>query len=66
MKRYIAYAVAALVGFHLRWTLSAMHGWSYSMNGIDLLNAMLCVGIVWSFIGAFMPEKKGARKRDGR
>ena len=33
MKKYIPYLIAALVGFHLRWIVSALNGWSYSMNG---------------------------------
>ena len=36
MKKYIPYAIAALIGFHLRWIASALNGWSYSMNGADI------------------------------
>ncbi len=57
MKKYIPYATAALVGFHLRWIVSALNGWSYSMNGADIIVALLCVAMVWSFRG-LLPQKK--------
>jgi len=60
MKKYIPYAIAALVGFHLRWTASALNGWSYSMNGADIVVALLCVAMVWSFRG-LLPQKKKTR-----
>ena len=59
--KYIVYALAALVGFHLRWLISAYNGWSYSMNGMDIIVAMLCIVMVWSFKGAFLPKKSGRR-----
>lgn len=61
MKKYIVYAVAALIGFHLRWIASALNGWSYSMNGADIIVATACIIAVWSFKGAFMPKKKKNR-----
>lgn len=42
MKKYIPYATAALIGFHLRWIVSALNGWSYSMNGMDIMMAATC------------------------
>ena len=48
MKKYIPYLIAALVGFHLRWIVSALNGWSYSMNGADIFVALMCVVMVCS------------------
>ena len=58
MKKYIPYAVATLVGFHLRWIVSALNGWSYSMNGADIIVAIACIIMVWSFKGAFLTERR--------
>lgn len=62
MKKYIVYAIAALVGFHLRWIASALNGWSYSMNGMDIMMAVTCIIMVWSFKGAFLSLKKSGRR----
>lgn len=61
MKKYIPYAIATLTGFHLRWLVSAANGWSYSMNGADIIVAVACIIMVWSFKGAFLPKKKKNR-----
>lgn len=58
MKKYIPYVIAALVGFHLRWLVSAANGWSYSMNGMDIMMAATCIIMVWSFKGAFLGERR--------
>lgn len=58
MKKYIPYAIAALVGFHLRWTAAHLAGADYSMNGADIIVALLCVAMVWSFKGAFLGERR--------
>ena len=60
--KYIIYALAALVGFHLRWLVSAANGWSYSMNGMDIALAITCIVMVWSFKGAFLPKKSTERR----
>ena len=62
MKKYIPYIVAAVIGFHLRWIVSALNGWSYSMNGADIFVALMCVVMVWSFKGAFLPKKSTERR----
>ena len=63
MKKYIAYALAALIGFHLRWIASALNGWTgYRMNGADIFVALLCIVMVWSFRG-LRPRKKKTRSR---
>lgn len=61
MKKYIIYAIAALIGFHLRWLVSAANGWSYSMNGMDIIVAIACIIAVWSFKGAFLVERRTSR-----
>lgn len=61
MKKYLPYAIAALVGFHLRWLVSTANGWSYSMNGMDIMMAATCIIMVWSFKGAFLPKKSERR-----
>lgn len=63
MKKYIVYATAALVGFHLRWIASALNGWTgYRMNGADIIVAITCIIMVWSFRG-LLPQKKKTRSR---
>lgn len=61
MKKYIVYAIAALVGFHLRWIVSALNGWYNSMNGMDVMVAVTCIIMVWSFKGAFLGERRTSR-----
>lgn len=62
MKKYIVYAIAALVGFHLRWIVSAANGWYYSMNGMDVMVAVTCIIMVWSFKGVFLLPKTSKKK----
>jgi hypothetical protein len=62
VKKYIPYATAALIGFHLRWIVSALNGWSYSMNGMDIMMAATCIIMVWAFKGAFLPKKTPERR----
>lgn len=62
MKKYIVYALATLIGFHLRWTAANLAGASYSMNGADIVVALVCVVMVWSFRG-LLPQKKKTRSR---
>ena len=62
MKKYIVYALAALIGFHLRWTAAHLAGADYSMNGAHIIVALMCVVMVWSFKGAFLPKKSTERR----
>lgn len=63
MKKYIVYALAALIGFHLRWIASALNGWTgYRMNGADIIVAITCIIMVWSFRG-LLPQKKKTRPK---
>lgn len=63
MKKPIPYILAFLVGLFSRTAISALNGWEYSMNGIDLLCGLTCIVMVWSFKGAFLPKKKTAAER---
>lgn len=60
MRNYIPYAIATLIGFHLRWLVSALNGWSYSMNGMDIAVSIACIIMVWSFKGAFLTERRAS------
>lgn len=63
MKKYIVYALAALIGLHLRWIASALNGWTgYRMNGADIIVAITCIIMVWSFRG-LLPQKKKTRPK---
>nr|DAT73133.1 MAG TPA: hypothetical protein [Caudoviricetes sp.] len=62
MKKYIVYALAALIGFHLRWTAAHLASADYSMNGADIIVALMCVAMAWSFRG-LLPQKKKTRSR---
>lgn len=60
MKKYIPYIIAAVIGFHLRWIVSTLNGWYYSMNGMDIAVAIVCIISVWSFKGAFLGERRAS------
>ncbi len=62
MKKYIVYALAALIGFHLRWTAAHLAGADYSMNGADIIVSLMCVAMARSFRG-LLPQKKKTRSR---
>nr|DAN84118.1 MAG TPA: hypothetical protein [Caudoviricetes sp.] len=63
MKKYIPYAAAALIGFHLRWIASALNGLTgYRMNGADIVVAIICIIMVWSFRGLLPQKKRRARR----
>ena len=59
----LAYIIAFVCGLFIRSAISAMNGWSYSINGIDLLCGMVCIVMVWSFKGAFLKTNKPNKKR---
>ncbi len=60
MKKHIVYAISALIGFHLRWIVSAYNGWNYSMTGADIIVALACIAMAWSFRG-LLPQKEERR-----
>lgn len=60
----IPYIIAFLFGLFARSIISALNGWEYSMNGIDLVCAITCIVTVWSFKGAFLPNK--SHRKEGQ
>ena len=61
MKKAIPYIIALVVGVFARSWISAANGWSYTMSGVDLLNALASAGVVYGFKGAFLPRKRKSR-----
>ena len=63
MKKSLPYIIAFLAGLFIRTAIAALNGWEgYVMDGHDLVCAILCVVMVWSFKGAFLPAKKKSRR----
>ena len=59
----IPYIIAFLAGLFARTAVAALNGWeNYTMDGHDLVCAVLCVVMVWSFKGAFLPVKSSRKK----
>lgn len=46
MRKYTAYIIAAIAGLCIRPVIATLQGYEYTINGRDLLNAVLCVLIV--------------------
>ena len=60
----LPYIIAFLAGLFARTAVAALNGWEgYHMNGIDLVCAMTCIVMVWSFKGAFLPRKSTERRK---
>lgn len=59
----LAYIIAFVCGLFIRSAISALNGWDYSINGIDLLCGLVCIVMVWSFKGVFLTNKKPNKKR---
>lgn len=68
LKHYIPYVLAAVAGLFLRTICCALWGCSYTMDGHDLLNVVLFVGIVWCIKGIFVPpsHKRTERTKEAR
>ena len=61
-KQAIPYIAAFIVGIFLRTIVAELNGWEgYAMNGMDLMCGLVCIAMVWSFKGAFLPKKKNRR-----
>ena len=59
MKKSLPYIIAFLAGLFIRTAIAALNGWEgYHMNGIDLICAMTCIVMVWSFKGGVSPREK--------
>lgn len=62
MKKAIPYILAFLAGLFARTVAANLGGIPYTLDGHDVLCALLCMVIVWSFKGAFLPKKKKSRR----
>ena len=59
----IPYIIAFIAGLFARTAFAALNGWeNYSMDGHDLVCAVLCVVMVWAAKGAFFPAKRKSRR----
>ena len=55
----IPYIIAFIAGLFARTAVAALNGWEgYTLNGMDIMCALTCIVVVWSFKGAFMPKKR--------
>lgn len=60
----IPYIIAFLAGLFARTAIAALNGWEgYTLNGMDILCAVTCIVMVWSFKGAFPPRKSAERRK---
>lgn len=63
MKKSIPYIIAFLAGLFARTAFAALNGWeNYTMDGHDLICAVLCVVMVWAAKGTFFPAKRKSRR----
>ena len=63
MKKSLPYIIAFIAGLFIRTAIAALNGWEgYHLNGIDLICAVTCIVMVWSFKGAFLPTKRTSRR----
>ena len=59
----IPYIIAFIAGLFARTAVAALNGWEcYTMDGHDLVCAVLCVVMVWAAKGAFFPAKRKSRR----
>ena len=60
----IPYIIAFISGLFARTAIAALNGWeNYTMDGHDLVCAVLCVVMVWAAKGAFFPVKLSERRK---
>lgn len=50
MKRYLIYILSAYAGLVFRTFLSTLSGEGYHMNGLDILNAVICLLIAFLIV----------------
>lgn len=58
----LPYIIAFLAGLFARTIAAAAGGISYTLDGHDVLCALLCIVMVWAFKGAFLPRKRKSRR----
>lgn len=47
MKKYLSYMVGAIFGLHFNFMIMTVKGYDYSINGVDLVNAVILILIVY-------------------
>ena len=62
MKKALPYIIAFLAGLFARTIAANLGGIPYTMDGHDWLVGLICIVMVWSFKGAFLPKKKKSRR----
>lgn len=62
----LPYIIAMFVGLFARTIAAGIGDIEYTMDEHDFLLMLLAIAVVWSFKGAFLPDKKGAHDRDNK
>ena len=47
MREYLPYAVGAIFGLHFNFIIMTIKGYDYSINGVDLFNAVILILMVY-------------------
>lgn len=63
MKKALPYIIAFIAGLFARTIAANLGGIPYTMDGHDWLVGLVCIVMVWSFKGAFLPRKSAERRR---
>ena len=64
MKKSLPYIIAFIAGLFARTVAANLGGIPYTTDGHDWLVGLICIVMVWSFKGAFLPRK--SRRKEGR
>lgn len=60
----LPYIIAFLAGLFARTAFAALNGWeNYTIDGHDLVCAVLCVVMVWAAKGTFLPAKSNGKEK---
>lgn len=63
MKKALPYIIAFIAGLFARTVAANLGGIpTYTMDGHDWLVGLICIVMVWSFNGAFLPRKRKSRR----
>lgn len=57
-KHYVPYILAGIAGLFMRTACYALCGNSYTMDGHDILNAVLLPSLLWCVLAIFAPTAK--------
>lgn len=63
MKKALPYIIAFIAGLFARTVAANLGGIPYTMDGHDWLVGLICIVMVWSFKGAFLPRKSTERRK---